>query len=152
MPVITHGHTRLGKGTKTYRSWVAMLTRCTNKNHVAFNRYGGSGISVCDRWKDFKNFLSDMGERPTAKTLDRYPNNRGNYEPGNYRWATNKEQHRNVSYNKMLTINGKTQCMAAWAEERRLHPDTLFGRVKNGWPAERLLIPARPRGPNKTIR
>jgi hypothetical protein len=73
-----------------------MRKRCTNPKNVKFPTYGGRGIRVCERWlNSFPNFLADMGERPTGKTLDRHPNNDGNYEPTNCRWATAKEQRAN---------------------------------------------------------
>lgn len=91
----THGQSR----GATYRSWHSMIERCTRKSHPGFHRYGGRGITVCDEWlNSFEAFLRDMGERPGPRmTLDRYPNNDGNYEPGNCRWATWKEQARNKS-------------------------------------------------------
>lgn len=93
---LTHGHTRNGKSA-TYRSWLNMIQRCTNPLHNRWHRYGGRGITVCDRWRDsFPAFLADMGERPEGKTLDRI-NNDGSYEPGNCRWATPKEQRANQS-------------------------------------------------------
>lgn len=90
-----HGHTRFdGYTTGTYRSWHAARQRCENPNHKQYDDYGGRGIRFCERWRDFRNFLSDMGERPEGRTLDRIKVN-GDYEPGNCRWATRKEQSLN---------------------------------------------------------
>ncbi len=91
-----HGHARTGIFTGAYRSWTAMKARCTNPKNNRWYRYGGRGISVCGRWQDsFENFFEDMGARPTGYTIDRYPDNNGNYEPGNCRWATPKQQRAN---------------------------------------------------------
>jgi hypothetical protein len=68
-----------------------MFARCTNPNHKKYDNYGGRGIKICDRWKEFTNFLNDLGERPPGTTLDRIDSN-GNYEPGNCRWATQEQQ------------------------------------------------------------
>lgn len=81
-------------GSPTHRSWAAMIQRCTNKRRANFEYYGGRGISVCDRWRDFAAFLADMGPRPDGTSLDRIDNS-GNYEPGNCRWVTHKEQCNN---------------------------------------------------------
>ena len=83
------------QGTPTYHSWSNMIQRCTNPKHHKYANYGAKGITVCERWREFANFLADMGVRPEGKTLDRYPDNTGNYEPGNCRWATPAEQQRN---------------------------------------------------------
>lgn len=77
-----------------YSSWEAMTSRCNNPNHISYKDYGGRGITICERWSEFDNFLWDMGERPIGKTLDRIDVN-GNYEPSNCRWATPLEQNQN---------------------------------------------------------
>jgi hypothetical protein len=88
---VTHGaHTRNAR-TPTYVSWQAMVTRCTNPNRSKWKNYGGAGVTVCERWLDFRNFLADMGERPDGTTLGRF-GDVGNYEPGNCAWQTPKQQ------------------------------------------------------------
>jgi hypothetical protein len=92
--VETHGHSKNGKSSKIYCVWDAMRQRCFNPNTKGFKHYGGKGITVCDRWLVFKNFLADMGEAPAGLSLDRIDNN-GNYEPSNCRWATRLVQNQN---------------------------------------------------------
>ena len=80
---------------RSYTTWCSMRQRCQNKKKKNYSLYGGRGITVCDRWDSFENFIADMGERPIGKTIDRFPNMNGNYEPGNCRWATPSEQRVN---------------------------------------------------------
>jgi predicted nucleic-acid-binding Zn-ribbon protein len=89
---IKHGH----HNTPLYKVWCSMIQRCTNKKSTPYNRYGGRGIKVCERWLTFENFLEDMGERPEGMTLDRI-NNDGNYEPGSCRWVSHKDNCNNRS-------------------------------------------------------
>lgn len=92
-------------GTQTHSIWSGMIQRCTNPNTSSWHRYGGRGIEVCPRWREYANFLADMGERPPGMTIDRFPNNDGNYEPGNCRWATCKQQQQNRG-KKVSPANG----------------------------------------------
>ena len=89
-----HGHSTKGTRSSTYNSWAGMLTRCRNPKSAAYKYYGARGISVCDRWLVFETFLTDMGECPRGKSIDRI-NNDGDYEPANCRWATRAQQASN---------------------------------------------------------
>src|SRR6478736_1916805 len=88
-----HGHA-VGAKSRTYWSWISMLNRCRCATSTSYPLYGARGIKVCERWESFDSFLADMGERPDGTSLDRV-NPDGNYEPGNCRWATSKQQARN---------------------------------------------------------
>src|SRR5262245_9224337 len=93
---VVHGQRTRSYTSPTYLSWKAMRRRCLEPGHHKFPSYGGAGVKVCERWHDsFANFLADMGERPPGKTLDRWPDPAGDYEPGNCRWATALEQRHN---------------------------------------------------------
>ena len=131
---VTHGKS----GTRAHGSWSYMIQRCTNSNNGNWHRYGGRGITVCKRWRSFENFLADMGERPLGLSLDRKDNN-GHYTPDNCRWATRKQQSENSSHPKMLTHDGKTKNMKAWAKELGLAPSTLCMRLHKGWSLARAL-------------
>lgn len=122
----------------SYRSWVDMISRCSDPRDKDFKDYGARGIRVCERWADCAAFVEDMGARPPAMTLDRVDHN-GNYEPDNCRWATQIQQARNRRSTVLLTFNGKTQCAKDWATETGLRYQTLLSRLKAGWPVARAL-------------
>lgn len=127
----THGQSI---NSPEYRSYRMMLDRCTNVNNKRYMRYGGRGILVCERWQGeggFINFYEDMGKRPSIKhTLDRFPDNDGNYEPVNCRWATNKEQSANKGNNVWLEHEGKRMIQEDWARELGVFTGSLKRMVK----------------------
>lgn len=138
----SHGRTK----TTEYRIWQNMLRRCGKKGFHAYDRYGGRGITVCQRWMDsFEAFFEDMGERPKGLSLER-KNNNGNYEPNNCCWATPTEQARNRRSSRFLTLNGVTKLLVEWAEERGMARGTLKERIRKGWSIEEAItIPVGPR-------
>lgn len=125
--------------TPTYLTWTSMLARCNNAKIRAYPDYGGRGISVCERWRDFANFLADMGERPRGHSLDRI-NNDGNYEPGNCRWATRATQNNNSRHNVTLTIGDRSMTLEAWSRESGIKQPTLSKRLAAGWPMDLMLL------------
>lgn len=117
-----------------------MLSRCHKRSNRAYKRYGGRGIKVCDRWReDFKNFLADVGYRPSPKhSLDRIKNNQG-YKPGNVRWATRSEQNNNRRGNRVLILNGMKMTAMQWSRRIGIKYSTLMKRLGRGWSAKRAL-------------
>jgi hypothetical protein len=139
---LQHGHALSGAQSPTYRSWQAMLARCENPQHSHWHWYGGRGVTVCEHWHDFTNFLADMGERPPGKTLDRKENALG-YCPDNCRWATRKEQQRNRTRNRLITFGGMTHPLVVWTEITGLSWVCLRWRLDHGWSIEdALTIPS----------
>jgi hypothetical protein len=128
------------KRSPEYIIWAALKQRCINPKDKKFKSYGAKGISVCKRWRDsFHAFIADMGDRPSKEhSIDRFPNNDGNYEPGNCRWATRKEQARNKRNNVLVDYQGKRQCLMAWSDETGIHHATLTARLKRGLKGEQL--------------
>lgn len=132
----THGQSI--QRTRSYTTWDGMIQRCTNPRNKKYHLYGGRGILVCEPWLTFEQFFADMGERPEGLTIDRI-NPDGNYEPSNCRWATAKEQNRNLRTNIMLTHDGETLTIAEWTERTKLGRNTIWGRLQRGWSSERAI-------------
>ena len=117
----------------TNKAWLGMQERCRDSPaNEKRHRYCERGIVVCERWLVYANFLEDMGECPSGMTLDRIDNDKG-YEPGNCRWATMKQQQRNRRNNRILTIDGKSACLAEWAELSGNSSQTIGARLRSGW-------------------
>lgn len=124
-----------------YDNWKNMKARCNNPKNRAYRYYGGRGISVCSRWQhSFKNFVADMGTKPTPKhTIERI-NNNGNYEPSNCRWATMKEQSRNTRRTRLITYKGVTKCVRDWEEDLHLPEGCIAARLGRGDPVNERLF------------
>jgi hypothetical protein len=123
-----------GKEPGTYTTWRAMKERCANDKNKMWLKYGGRGINVCERWMKFESFLEDMGVRPSGHTIDRIDNDKG-YEPGNCRWVLRARQNCNKSDNRMITLYGKTMCLADWCRivQHEAKYDTIKRRLQLGW-------------------
>lgn len=141
-----HGHSY----SPEYRAWQTMRLRCTEPKNSAYHAYGGRGIRVCARWlNSVEAFIADMGPKPSPKhELDRYPDNDGNYEPGNCRWATRSENDRNRRSNRLVECRGETLTLVAWAERGGVRAETIAERLDRGWEPERAIFtPARAKAP-----
>ncbi len=126
-------------------TWKGMKARCNNPSRRDYPRYGGRGVRVCERWMtSFESFCEDMGPKPSAShSIDRYPDPRGNYEPGNCRWATIQEQAANKRNNVWLTAFGRTQLAADWCREFNLRQCVLYQRLQRGMGIEDALTKPR---------
>lgn len=131
------------RDSSEYGIWCAMLGRCRNPKATGYKNWGGRGITVCERWEIFANFFADMGKRPKGMSLDRFPNNDGNYEPGNCRWATRTEQNRNSRHNVYIEHGGQRKLISEWAREFGLRLPTLIVRHQRGWQPPALFRPPK---------
>jgi len=130
--------------SKAFKVWSMMRERCEKDYNASYGNYGGRGISICERWQTFENFFADMGDPPSrAHSIDRFPDNDGNYEPGNCRWATVKEQSRNRRTNHLLTLGSETMTLVEWAEKYGANPKVVNGRIRIGWDLLRALTVPR---------
>ncbi len=124
--------------TSTYKSWEAMIQRCSNASLKSYKNYGGRGISVCYEWTKFEKFYADMGIKPNGCSIDRIDVN-GNYDQLNCRWSTMKQQNRNRRNNRLIEFNGETMCVNEWAESLGINKRTLLNRLTNGWEIKKAL-------------
>jgi len=114
--------------TAEHRTWRHMIERCTSPTGCDWPDYGGRGITVCERWLEFANFLADMGPRPKGTSLDRIDVD-GNYEPSNCRWATATVQARNTRRALMVEIDGETKPLKEWCELRGIAYSYAYARL-----------------------
>lgn len=128
----THGMCK----SRTYKSWAGMVERGTGK--VKRSSYADRGITVCKRWLQFENFLSDMGEAPEGCSIDRINNNKG-YYPKNCRWATAEVQARNTRRNRWIVYKGERMCLADAAVRFGVKREALALRLNAGWPVKKAL-------------
>ncbi|WP_144378496.1 hypothetical protein [Mesorhizobium amorphae] len=142
---LSHRHTRSMTYTSEYAAWQSMRARCCNPSRVDYPRYGGRGIKVCTQWRDsFERFLADMGPKPSTKhQIDRYPNNDGNYEPGNCRWATPIQQARNRRSSKVVVGFGGELPLIEFCEVIGAHYKTVRQRMDRGSTFEKAVLTPR---------
>lgn len=136
--------------TAEYRTWSNVIQRCTNPNTAFYAIYGGRGIGICERWRsNFEAFLADMGTKPSPNhQIDRI-NNDGNYEPGNCRWATPREQARNTRRNKHVEIDGVRMPVVDARNAAGLKRGTFERRLALGWSIEDVV--SKPLRPNRRL-
>ena len=118
--------------SKEYATWLGMRKRCNCVTSEDYPDYGGRGITVCERWDVFANFLEDMGRCPTGYSLDRIDVNKG-YSPDNCRWADAKTQARNKTNTRWITYNGITKALCEWAELSGTKRTMIDKRIRRGW-------------------
>lgn len=139
---LRHGDAKVGKVARLHGIWRGVLKRCGENYPDHAGAYRARGITVCDEWKDyatFKAWAETHGYRDDL-SIDRIDNNAG-YSPENCRWATKTEQARNRRTSHHITVNGRTQVLAAWLEETGVSRSAFHSRVMRGWPKERALFP-----------
>lgn len=128
------------RNTPEYYIWQSMNRRCYEQSRADYPRYGGRGITVCQRWRDsVAAFYEDMGPKPSPQhSIDRIDSN-GNYEPQNCRWATQEQQANNKRSSHYLTHDGLTLTIAQWARKLDISEKVLGRRLSRGWPVEKAL-------------
>jgi hypothetical protein len=135
----THGHNGVHRSSE-YKAWCNMIQRCTAPTNNNYQNYGGRGIQVCPEWlNSFSAFIADIGLKPTPRhSLDRKDVS-GNYEPGNCKWSTKREQMNNTRRNRFLTFMGQRRTVTEWCRELNLKHSAINCRLHDGWEVERAL-------------
>lgn len=126
-------------GSKVYISWKGMVRRCTDKSQFFYKYYGGKGITVCERWLKFENFLEDMGEPEEGFTIER-KNVHEDYTPENCIWIRKEEQCNNRSNTLYLEVEGITKTLKEWSGDLQVSYQLLYWRLKQGWSPLTILI------------
>lgn len=126
--------------TRTYACWVSMVQRIINPKCHNYPRYGGRGLDLDPRWREFTSFLSDMGEVPDHCSIERINNDKG-YWPDNCRWATALEQQANRRTTKFVTLRGETLPQTEWARRIGIPVGVLVYRVQKQWNEDQICSP-----------
>jgi hypothetical protein len=155
-PPNTHGHARRGRSTPEFHSWCLMINRCRNASAPKYRYYGGRGIRVCEEWQGddgFAAFLAHIGPRPGhGYSVDRFPDQNGDYRPGNVRWATMREQCRNRRNNRFVEIEGRRMTLAEAEEVTGVKQQTIGKWVRKGLDVrERIAILRAARAANSRV-
>lgn len=147
--------------TMMRRIWMDMIRRCESHDHPSYFRYGGRGITVCERWHDFEAWLADVGRRPSLQhSMDRYPNNDGPYCLDNFRWATSAEQHENQVFSYYVLHEGKPLTIRQFTALTKMLTPAVFEGFKTGaliecckdghpFSPDNIYFYKRPRSPGK---
>lgn len=134
-----HGLSKNPKIKTEYKTWKSILNKCNNPKASNYKDYGGRGISVCKRWEDFNNFITDMGLKPCKTLSIERINNDGDYEPNNCKWATDTEQNRNKRNIRIISFNGESLLLEDWARKTGLSKQCISYRLKKGWGVKNAL-------------
>lgn len=127
------------EGTRFYKTWRGMIERCNNKKRDSYNNYGGRGITVCNRWLDFKNFYDDMySNYNDGLQIDRIDTN-GDYDVNNCRWVTPKENSNNRTNNRYIEIDGVTKTLRQWCDEYNSNYFNVWALINRGWEPKKAL-------------
>lgn len=148
-----HGHKTRANTSREYQSWSGAKARCFRTSHRRYKDWGGRGITMCPDWANsFDAFFTYMGPCPAGKSLDRFPNNNGNYEPGNVRWASPTEQtnnqrprkrgyHRRIGGRHFIEYAGQRLTIGQWAQRLGIPYGRLQTRIFRKWPLSKALCP-----------